>query len=249
MEDDRDRWLFEINQQADGLAGYFVSLLGIDNTSKPWTMELIRCGLAMGNVVYMNYKALFKRVRPSFLCPGLVPPFGPPRHPAFPSGHAFLGHFIALLLLEIDPIRIRFGEDPLPVPPPPVPPPPRPLGKDVRFRQGVKPRLTDVMHRDVVFGGPLLWLAERLGRNRERLGVHYPSDSAASRWLAGAICALLVTPEGNRVTGTPNTWPDLDNLATPPGRDTNVLHNMTPAELIDCPALKQVLGMAKGEWA
>ena len=34
---------------------------------------------------------------------------------------------------------------------------------------------------------PLLWLAQRLGKNRERLGVHYPSDTFGSRHLAGAI--------------------------------------------------------------
>src|SRR5262249_4112643 len=34
---------------------------------------------------------------------------------------------------------------------------------------------------------PLLWLAQRLAKNRERLGVHYPSDSAGSRHLAAAV--------------------------------------------------------------
>ena len=49
-------------------------------------------------------------MRPSIICPGLTAPFGPPHHPAFPSGHSFLGHFIALLLLEIPQIAVRFGE-------------------------------------------------------------------------------------------------------------------------------------------
>ena len=39
-------------------------------------------------------------MRPSTLSPGLVPPFGPPRHLAFPSGHRSWA-FIALLLLAI----------------------------------------------------------------------------------------------------------------------------------------------------
>ena len=99
MEDDRDRYMAEINTQADGLASYFIALLWLDSERYPWTMELIRCGLAIGNVVYMNYKEMFRRVRPSTIAPGLVPPFGPPHHPSFPSGHSFLGHFIALLLL------------------------------------------------------------------------------------------------------------------------------------------------------
>jgi membrane-associated phospholipid phosphatase len=46
------------------------------------------------------------------------------------------------------------------------------------------------------FVGPLLWLANRMAVNRERIGVHYPSDSAASRWLAGSIWAALTDREG-----------------------------------------------------
>jgi membrane-associated phospholipid phosphatase len=40
--------------------------------------------------------------------------------------------------------------------------------------------------------GPLQLLAERIGRNREVLGVHYPSDSAAGKKLAEATFPLLV---------------------------------------------------------
>ncbi len=102
---------------------------------------------------------MFRRVRPSTLCPGLVPPFGPPRHPAFPSGHSFLGHFIALLLLEIDGIAARYG-----------------TGMKVNGSvPGKKPDWADYQaapRRDL--DGPLFWLAARLARNRERIGVHYP---------------------------------------------------------------------------
>ena len=35
--------------------------------------------------------------------------------------------------------------------------------------------------------GPLFWLAARLARIRERIGVHYRSDSLGSRRLAGGI--------------------------------------------------------------
>ena len=40
---------------------------------------------------------------------------------------------------------------------------------------------------------PLLWLSQRLAKNRERLGVHYLSDSMASRHLAAAplACAAV----------------------------------------------------------
>jgi hypothetical protein len=40
--------------------------------------------------------------------------------------------------------------------------------------------------------GPLQRLAERVARNREVLGVHYPSDSEAGRQLALGTFALLM---------------------------------------------------------
>src|SRR5262249_27942891 len=48
MEDDRDRYLAEINMQADGLAAYIISFLDADSERRPFTLELIRCGLAIG---------------------------------------------------------------------------------------------------------------------------------------------------------------------------------------------------------
>ena len=43
---------------------------------------------------------------------------------------------------------------------------------------------------------PLLWLAQRLAKNRERIGVHYFSDSMASRHLAAGIWrAILHEPD------------------------------------------------------
>jgi hypothetical protein len=212
MEDDRDRYLGEINAQADGLAAYYIAFLNIDGERKPWTIELINCALAIGQLVYMHYKQRFRRARPSTLCPGLVPPFGPPRHPAFPSGHSFLGHFISLLLLEIPEVAAVFGEEDTTVTPP--------------RRQAT---LAEVMSAND-FKGPLLWLARRQAKNRERAGLHYRSDSDASRWLAGAIWALL----------TKTKLAD----ATPPGATA-----VTALQLIDCPTLKLVLKMAKAEWA
>jgi membrane-associated phospholipid phosphatase len=226
MEDDRERYLGEIEAQADGLAAYLVSFLGIDSERRPHTIELIRCGLAIGNVFYMSYKEFFRRVRASTICPGLVPPFGPPRHPSFPSGHSFLGHFIALLLLEIPEVAQVFGEDP-------PTPPGQPTPKDVRARNGRQPTLGEVMSAGYVFRGQLLWLGDRLAKNRERAGLHYPSDSAASRWMAGAVWALLTKDSGH--------LPD----AKPPGAANSV----TAADLIDCPSLRQVLRLAKAEWA
>ena len=171
MEDGRGRYFNEALSQADGIPEYFIHFLGIEYERKWWTIMLMRCGLTIGNLVYMYYKAQFKRVRPSVLCPGLVPPFGPPRHPAFPSGHAFLGHFIALLLLEIEQVHKRFG-----------------LGMDTGGSAGQKPTWNGgPPNPNPKNDGPLLWLAMRLGVNRERMGVHYPSDTGAGRQLAWGI--------------------------------------------------------------
>jgi len=109
MQDDRDRYLAEADTQADGGPDYIVAFIGASVARFPWTIELINCGLAIGNIAYSHYKQYFKRVRPSVLCPGLVPPFGPPAHPAFPSGHSFLGHLMALLLLEIPALRLSWA--------------------------------------------------------------------------------------------------------------------------------------------
>jgi hypothetical protein len=180
MQDDRQRYLAESDEQADGLAGYFVHFIGASAGRYPWTMELIAAGLALGNVAYMYYKGYFKRVRPSFLCPGLVPPFGPPAHPSFPSGHSFLGHLIALLLLELPGLSARYG-----------------IFTGTYGAGGKTPHQGSLAGPNAV-DSPMLWLAQRLAKNRERIGCHYASDSSASRHLAAGIWwALLHDP--NRI--------------------------------------------------
>ena len=112
-----------------------------------------------------------------------------------PSGAAFWLSFviIALLLLEIPEVRARFG---------------------LNVTQGEK-YATDTVRRDVYFKAlagreeiksPLLWLSGRLARNRELLGVHYPSDSSASRHLARNIWKSLFAE------GDPETLIDCPSL-------------------------------------
>ena len=50
-------------------------------------------------------------MRPSTVCPGLLLPFGPPRHPAFPSGHSLTGHLTTYLLTEITNINTNVGQE------------------------------------------------------------------------------------------------------------------------------------------
>jgi len=189
MQDDRQRYLPEAEQQADGVDDYFIHFLGASQGRHPWTIELIACGLAIGNVAYMYYKGYFRRVRPSLLCPGLVPPFGPPAHPSFPSGHSFLGHLIALLLLEIPGLAHRYG-----------------LFEAGDGSPGIMPDQDTLDGRGEV-ESPLLWLAQRLAKNRERIGVHYISDSTAGRHLAAAIWwAMLHEPDADRISCPTLEW-------------------------------------------
>lgn len=174
MQDDRERYLEESEAQADGVPDYVISFIGADRSRHPWTVELISCALAIGNIAYMAYKNRFRRVRPSFLCPGLVPPFGPPGHPAFPSGHSFAGHLVALFLLEIQSLAERYG-----------------VFRKAARQPGVRPGKTTLATTKEV-NSPLIWLAQRLGKNRERIGVHYFTDTTASRHLASGIWWALI---------------------------------------------------------
>jgi membrane-associated phospholipid phosphatase len=63
----------------------------------------------------------------------------------------------------------------------------------------------------VTTGGPSLLdkLAERVARNREVLGLHYPSDSAAGRILAARVLAYLVANPAISplITAAGTEWP------------------------------------------
>ena len=172
MRDDRLRYLDELAMQSSQMVPYFVHLMGFDPATKPWTMELMNCATAIGNLVKMQYKSVYRRVRPSTLCPGLTPPWGPPRHPAFPSGHSTVAHLMALLLLSVPGIARRFGivegNDP--------------VGRRPEWQRDIEGQRYGTDQKSA-----LLWLAWRIARGRERLGLHYRSDSAAGRRLAALV--------------------------------------------------------------
>jgi len=54
---------------------------------------------------------------------------------------------------------------------------------------------------------PLLWLSQRLAKNRERLGVHYMSDSMGSRHLAARLWRALLH---ERITANRIVCPTLE---------------------------------------
>jgi hypothetical protein len=166
MNDSRVVYLNEARAQDPEMRQYFTQLLGIDPVLKPWTGHLMRCATAVAHIAYMYFKGRFKRVRPSKLCPGLAVPFGPPEHPAFPSGHSTAAHLVALCLLEVPAIAELYGV----------------VDKDPNGPR--KPPKADDLRSNCPPQCPLLWLADRIARNRERLGFHYPSDSQAGRYIA-----------------------------------------------------------------
>jgi hypothetical protein len=167
MKDSRERYLNEGRAQDPAMRPYFAQLLGVDPLLKPWTGHLMRCATSVAHIAYMYFKARFRRVRPSRLYPGLAVPFGPPEHPAFPSGHSTAAHLVALCLLQVPPIAELYG-----VADPKNSDGPRDAPTADALRSADPPQC------------PLLWLADRIARNRERLGFHYPSDSRAGRHIA-----------------------------------------------------------------
>lgn len=145
MQIDRERYMGEIIFQHDNAPGYWVSMLGVNNRAHYYTLVLMNLAVRIGQVVAVYYKKKYKRPRPSFICPGLLPAFGPPAHASFPSAHSLQSWLMSYLLAE------------------------------------VLPHWNDQLE----------WLASRVAFNRERAGVHYPSDSAAGKVIARACVDLI----------------------------------------------------------
>jgi membrane-associated phospholipid phosphatase len=153
---------------APGVIDYFRGVLNFTPSSHPYTHGLARVGIRIGEFQVMHYKARFNRPRPSTLSPALMPPIEVPGHAAFPSGHATQSHLTALCLAAVMPAAANQAVD-----------------------------SNNAVILDPVTGlpdpavGPLQRVAERISRNREVLGLHYPSDSAAGKLLAEQTFLLL----------------------------------------------------------
>src|SRR5205807_8306588 len=96
-------------------------------------------------------------------CPALMPPIEPPGHASFPSGHATEGYLLSKTLEKVL------------VPIASTPADPNSPTNDT----------------DPDESTPLLRLARRVARNREVMGLHYPSDTVAGRILANKTYPLL----------------------------------------------------------
>jgi hypothetical protein len=145
------------------LATYYCGLLMFSRSPHPNTFDLAQIATTVARFVAMHYKRKIKRPRPSQLSPALMPPIAVPGHASFPSGHATAAYLISGLLAKVMPSVVT---DVLPP----------------RMDQSGYPAGASLLTR----------LAERIARNREVLGLHYPSDSAAGKFLADRTLELIV---------------------------------------------------------
>ena len=95
--------LSEALAQANGIDDYFRGVLSFSASSHPRTFGLMQIALRVGEFQCMHYKYKFDRIRPSRLCPWLMPPIEVPGHASYPSGHSTQSHLVALILSQVLP--------------------------------------------------------------------------------------------------------------------------------------------------
>jgi hypothetical protein len=88
----------EILQQAGNLAGVWRQFLGAHGGRRPATAALVYLCLGIGNLIGLHWKRHFRAPRPAQIYPALMPVVATPRHPAYPSNHAFQSHLVHELL-------------------------------------------------------------------------------------------------------------------------------------------------------
>jgi hypothetical protein len=98
---ERSNAMDEILSQADEFISYFLGLLTANPGAYPQTTKVLTVASQVGTLVAMYFKGLYKRPRPSELCPALLPPISVPGHASFPSGHSTQAHLMALCINDI----------------------------------------------------------------------------------------------------------------------------------------------------
>ncbi|MCK1383472.1 phosphatase PAP2 family protein [Bradyrhizobium sp. 21] len=159
---ERPEAIDEIVTEADEFISKFLHLVSATATTHPATSRMLIVADALTALISMHYKAHFNRPRPTQVVPGFMSPIQHGGHASFPSGHATQAHVFAALLTEVMP---NWLGDPAPTP--------------------AAPERTTI-------GKSLGALADRIARNREIAGLHYPSDSRAGVTLAAAITGKIL---------------------------------------------------------
>lgn len=96
----RPTYLEEITAQYSDFTPFYAQLLQLWPDTHPNTLRLMQACLRVGEYVVMYWKSHYKRARPSYLQPALLPPLPVPGHASFPSGHATQAYLISGALLH-----------------------------------------------------------------------------------------------------------------------------------------------------
>jgi len=202
----------EAMAQRSNLLAYWRGILMFNAASHPWTCQLLEIALCVGQFQAMHYKRHFNRPRPSQLSPALLPPIDPPGHASFPSGHATEAYLMALCLEE----AMR----------PPTAPGAYAAAATPATIPAAPPQYVHARVRS-----PIMRMAERIARNREVLGLHYPSDSEAGRVLAERSFEILKRCT-RKAPGTSGASPGAQ----------------VGASILSDPAGQGILDLARQEW-
>jgi membrane-associated phospholipid phosphatase len=111
----RDKRMAQIIAQADNALEYWAGMFGFAPGSHPATFRIMCACTRVGELIAMHFKAIHKRARPSHVSPSVQPPFDPPGHASYPSGHATQSTLIALCLADVmpadaKPALLRLGD-------------------------------------------------------------------------------------------------------------------------------------------
>jgi membrane-associated phospholipid phosphatase len=93
--------LAEILSQSDEFISYFLNMMTARPGAYPGTTRVLGVASLVGTFIAMYFKNLYKRPRPSQLCPALLPPIEIPGHASFPSGHSTQAHLMALCMNDV----------------------------------------------------------------------------------------------------------------------------------------------------
>ena len=154
---------------------WFRGILMCNSKSAPLTHLLVTIANVVGQFVVMHYKMDFNRPRPSQYSPALLPPIDVPGLLRFRAAtRPILSHRADSGGGD------ACGRELPAAPAPDNPPPPNPTIS------------------------PLQQMAARIARNREVLGLHFPSDSKAGRQLAIRTFEILQMCPSIKVAANPN---------------------------------------------
>ncbi len=168
LMDYRPGVMAEALMQRDNMLVYWCGLLMFGQSSHPWTYRLMEIALRVGQFQVMHYKRMANKANPTDFegrgrpRPSQLSPALMP--PLEVPGHASYpsGHATESYLISKCLARVM------------------PAAASTQY-DAADPHST-----------PLQRLAQRVARNREVLGLHYPSDSEAGRQLAEATYGILI---------------------------------------------------------